>query len=305
VKLLRFFGTKPWDECNLIAVEEYRVWRATIPNQVSGVKGIRQVVASTRNRELASAQGCFSWAVKRGLIRCNPMAGMSREPESNGDRDFAVPKADVDKILKYAPPRLRQFLLVLYGTGMRRGEALSLEWSEVDLDGGFINLSKLKTKTAKDRSFVMSTNVRAILEMIPRDGFNPWVFPAPHRCNEPINHATMSGWWRKARDAAGVTGPKGQPIWLHSLRHTFATDMVVAGMPVEIVMAICGWSSPAMMHRYVNIHRRHQEMARAFLDARDAEGPSMLGPGVRPRRAPAPASQPTEMQLPGAEEMRR
>lgn len=289
VKLLKFFGARPWDECGLPAVEEYRVWRASIPNQVSGVKGIRQVVASTRNRELTSAQGCFSWAVKRGLIPHNPMDGMTREEESNSERDFAVPKADVDKILKYANPRLRQFLLVLYGTGMRRGEGLSLEWHEVDLDGGFITIPKHKSKTGKERTVPMSTNVRAILEMLPRDGMNPWVFHAPHRCNMPIDQATMSGWWRRARDAAGVTGPKGQPIWLHSLRHTFATDMVVAGMPVEIVMNICGWSSPAMMRRYVNIHRRHQEVAKALLDARDAQGPSMLGPGVRPKKAPAPA----------------
>lgn len=286
-KLMLFFGAKPWDECTLIAAEDYRVWRNTIPNATNGVKGIRQVTASTRNRELSSAQGCFSWAVRRGLIPRNPLAGMTRE-ESIHNRDFAVPKADVDKILRYAHPRLRQFLLVLYGTGMRRGEALSLEWTEVDLDGGFITLLKHKTKSEKERSIPLSTNVRTILEMMPRDGMNPYVFPAPYKLNRPINHATVSDWWAKARDASGAVGPKGQPIWLHSLRHTFATDLVVAGMPIEIVMNICGWSSPDMMRRYVNIHRRHQEAAKAMLDARDAQGPSMLGPGVRPKRAPEP-----------------
>lgn len=285
VKLLRFFGDKPWDECHLNAIEEYRVWRNTIPNQTNGVKGIRQVTASTRNRELSSAQGCLSWAVKRGLISRNPMAGMTRE-ESHHERDFAVPKADVEKILKFAHPRLRQFLLVLYGTGMRRGEVLSLEWTEVDLDTGFISLPKRKTKNGKDREVPLSTNVRTILEMIPRDGMNPYVFPAPHRLGQAVNHATVSDWWQKARDCAGVVGPKGQPIWLHSLRHSFATDLIVAGMPVEVVMSICGWSSPEMMRRYVNIHRRHMESAKALLDARDAQGPSMLGPGIRPRKAP-------------------
>lgn len=283
--LLTFFGDLAWDACTLGKVEEYRVWRGTVPKRQPGARGIKFVGAATRNRELHCAAAAMSFGVKRGLISRNPMAGLSDEPMHH-ERDFAVPREDVERILAKTPAWLRQFLLVLYGTGMRRGECLSLEWADINLDAGFISLRSHKTKSGKAREIPMSTNVRVIFDMLPREGNNPWVWMSRHEAGQHINEWTLSYNWRRARDSAGVVGPKGQSVWLHSLRHTFATDMIVAGMPLELVMNICGWSGPAMAHRYINIARRHRETARAMLDARDAEGPSMLGSGARPKRAP-------------------
>jgi integrase len=283
-KLLKFFGDLPWDECTLAKMEEYRLWRAGTPCAKAHQRTpgeTKYIKAASRNREAQCAAACLSFAVRRGLIPRNPLAGMRSEP-THHDRDFAIPKEDVQAILARCPSWLRQFLTVLYGTGMRRGECLKLEWKEIDLDAGMIHLPAHKTKAGKKRDVTLSSNIRLVFEMLPRDGASPWVWPCPRRAGQHLHENTLSRYWRKARDAAGVKGPDGQEVWLHSLRHTFATDMIITGMPIELVMHMCGWSGPTMAARYINFAKRHLEATRQHLDRRDRD---ILGPGLRPKRA--------------------
>lgn len=282
-KLLAHFGDLPWDRCDLNAADEYRQKRAKDINRRTKLVG---VAASTRNREMRTAQACLSFAVKRGIIGRNPLAGMADEVSVN-DRDFAISQEQVAVLLKAARPQLRWLLLLLSETGVRKGELLSMEWTEVNLNTGFMKVLAHKAKSGKERLVTLSTNARAILEMIPADGVNPYVFadlkdPAKH-----LNEDTVNDWWVYARDVAGVVGPKGQPVWLHTLRHSFATDYMVGGGNIETLMAQCGWSGQAMARRYINIAPRHHDAARSIIDARGKHvRDAVLGKAIRPKRAP-------------------
>lgn len=283
-RLLAHFGDLPWDKCDLNAADEYRQKRAKDINRRTKLPG---VAASTRNREMRSAQACLSFAVRRGVIGRNPLAGMQDEVSVN-DRDFAISQDQVILLMKAARPQLRWFLVLLSETGMRKGELLTMEWTEVNMDRGLMTVLAHKAKSGKARTFSLSVNALAVLEMIPADGVNPFVFadhkdPAKH-----LNEDTLGDWWVYARDVAGVKGPKGQPVWLHTLRHSFATDYVTAGGSIETLMGMCGWSGQAMARRYINISERHHEAARAIIDARGAQvRTAVLGKAIRPKRAPS------------------
>ena len=62
--------------------------------------------------------------------------------------------------------KLRDQIEILLYTGMRRGELFKLEWRDIDLENGFINIRKEITKTGKARGLPMLSNVRAIFEKL-------------------------------------------------------------------------------------------------------------------------------------------
>lgn len=290
--LMAYFGDTPWDQINLRASDAYREKRAQDINHRTKVPGIK---ASTRNREMRTAQACLTHAVKKGLISHNPLAGMEDEA-SEHDRDFSLTQDQVASIMRVSRPLLRWFLVILNETGMRRGEVLSMEWTEVDLDTGYMVVLASKAKSGKKREVPLSVNARAVLEMMPRDEMNPYVFANPHGPTGPVNESTLDDWWQQAREASGVTGPKGQPVWLHSLRHTFATDMATAGMDLEVLMQMCGWSDLKMARRYINIARRHRDKSKPVIDLNRGEvrallGAARKGPKGGPTGAPVTAEE--------------
>lgn len=283
--LLGYFGDLPYDQITLGKADDYRTWRRAQPRR-DGKKG--PIKAASINRELRCVQGCLSFAVKRNLIARHNLAGLQDE-EGVHDRDFAIEQGSLMKIVRQARPQLRFFLLLLNETGMRRSELLQLVWSEVDLDTGFITLPKHRTKNKKGREIPLSTNARALLEMVLSDGLNQFVFPSPYKANGHLAKTTLHKWFRTACDVSGVTGPKGQPVWLHTMRHSFATDMaVLVGMDIETLMSIAGWSDVKVMKKYINIARRHREAAKSKMDSRGSDIRRELGTLGRmdPQRAP-------------------
>ncbi len=284
--LLAHFGDLPWDRCDLAAADAYRKWRSEAINRRTKLVGI---CASTRNREMRSAQACLSHAVKKGLISRNPLSGMQDEPSVN-DRDFAISQEQIAVLMGAAAPQLRWFLVLLSETGMRRGELLSMEWTEVNLDVGSLKVLAHKAKSGKERIVTLGVNARAALEMIPQDGINPYVFANAHDPRGHVPEGTLDDWWTYARDVAGITGPKGQPVWLHTFRHSYATDYMVAGGSIEVLMANCGWTGQAMARRYVNVSERHHAATRAIVDARGEHvRNTVLGLAKKARKAPVAA----------------
>lgn len=283
-RLLECFGDLPWDEVTLERADEYRAWRRTHLGRWTKT----MPKAATINRELRSAQSCLSQAVKKRIIPRNPLAGMMDERPIH-DRDFSISQEEFLLIVKHSRPLLRYFLLLDYETGCRRDELRELVWSEVDLDVGLIKLPWQRTKGAKEREIPLTTTARLVLDMIPADGTNPYVFSTPFLPDGPISRSTLGKWFRDARNIAGVKGPKGQPIWLHTLRHTWATDGATNGVDIETLMSIGGWSDEKTARRYINIARRHREAGLMRMNERStaiAKSLKSNGP-MRAKRAPA------------------
>ncbi len=71
-------------------------------------------------------------------------------------------------LLEVAAPHLKGILIVAYNTGMRRGEILGLQWSNMDEDAGIIRLEKDETKEGKKKSIPINVNVKKVLDNTPR-----------------------------------------------------------------------------------------------------------------------------------------
>lgn len=292
-RLLPFFGDLPWDQVTLMKAEEYRALAKTWIVKKTG----KPYKAATLNRHLRAVQSCLSWSLKRGLIPMHPLSTMEDEPMQN-DRGFAITQEQFIELLKASRPQLRQMLILYYETGCRRDEIRTLEWLDVDLEAGFLTIPKEKAKNGKAREIALTVAARMVLDMIPRDPVNPFVFANPYAPTGPVSRTTQHGWLKRARADAKVTGPKGQPLWLHTLRHTWATDGLTSGIDVDTMMSMGGWGDLKTMRIYANISRRHREAAKKTMSARSVGLEGMLrkpaSPAPTKRAAPKRAEVPEE-----------
>jgi integrase len=108
-------------------------------------------------------------------------------------------------------------------TGLRRNEALDLRWRDVDFEKGVIYIAK--TKDREMRIVPMNKHAHMILAEL-----GPSLFTG-------LNSNLVTHKFRKAADAAGLDGFK-----LHSLRHSFASALVAAGVDIYTVSKLLGHS---------------------------------------------------------------
>lgn len=201
----------------------------------------RPVRPATVNRELMLLSGIFTEAVARGYIDRNPAHGISQLPEHN-DKLRWLTDDEEDAIMKRCPDWLGPIVQTALLTGMRKEEILTLEWGNVDLDRREIRV--VRTKNHKTRYIPINAALHEILGPF-RGAASAAVFPNP-RTGLPyrdISHA-----FQRACDAASVSG-----VTFHTLRHTFASRLVQAGVPLNTVRELLGHSSIKVTMRYAHL----------------------------------------------------
>jgi integrase len=178
---------------------------------------------------------------------------------------------DVDRALMtavgdLADPFARAAITILRHTGLRRGELLDLELDclmDFGLSGTWLRvpIGKLNDERAVplDESaldaFAEWLAHRSAQRALPhpRDGrLCDFVFVergrriGPGRIQQGLAHAV---------EAAGLLGADGRPLHVvaHQLRHTWATELVNAGMSLQALMTLLGHRSPEMTVRYARL----------------------------------------------------
>jgi integrase len=169
-------------------------------------------------------------------------------------------------------------IALLLGCGLRRGEALALRWGDgLDLD---LALLRIVQTLDRDRdsagrltivpSAKSSAGVRAIplppsLNVRLKRHYMATARPAPgslvfsDALGRPIYaKGTLAHLWRRVVDAAALPPPA--PM-LHHLRHTWAVSCLRSGVAPEVVRALGGWSSTAMVHTRYSRHVFAHELA--------------------------------------------
>ena len=135
---------------------------------------------------------------------------------------------------------LTDFIKWLLVSGMRRGEALSLKWSDIRrLPNGSFIVHIEKSKSGKPRDIPCNAIMADVLERQAKrkkDG-DARVFP--------VSLATLKRRWSSAKAKAKLTDD--QNVTLHDLRRTYATQAIVAGVDPRTLMGLLGHSSMRML----------------------------------------------------------
>jgi integrase len=159
---------------------------------------------------------------------------------------------------------LKPIFVVAIETGLRKMDLLNLEWSQVDLDGGFIRL--LMKKTRKWAVVPISKLCRSALdECRARRVVGRYIF-ANHDGTR-VADITLRRAFLRAKRIAAIT----RRFRFHDLRHTAACTLASAGVSLQVIQKILGHTSSKMTERYVRVNDAAIAEARQALDARNAK----------------------------------
>ena len=148
-----------------------------------------------------------------------------------------------------ATPLVRVALLCAYGSGLRVSEAMRLQVADVDSARGVLLVRE--GKGSKSRITVLPPRLLLALRRYWREARppGPWLFPGGTRTGHVGVHVLEDGFAR-ARRAAGIKRPG---VRFHSLRHSFATHMLEAGVDVRVLQALLGHQRVDTTTRYAQV----------------------------------------------------
>jgi integrase len=151
--------------------------------------------------------GLFEHAVKRELLPRNPMRIVARVKAVDKAPGIFTPE-QLKKILEAAPSDLLPALAIQAFAGVRTAEILRMEWAEVDLVRGYVNVTAKKSKTAKRRLIPVASNLA------------DWLRPYSPKTGL-IWSKKISAYHIAIRD---LLEPAGLKEWVpNALRHGFAS----------------------------------------------------------------------------------
>ena len=219
----------------------------------------RQVRPITANSDLGYLRAILQAALEWKYLSRNPAEGIKRISVPAGSRDFydsdevsSLLAADID------PMDHMTVALAIY-TGMRSGEIMSLEWSDIDMRRGVIevrNKSDFRTKSGRDRTIGINPALAGDLRKHPRR----------LGCDHVLHHdgdryLTLQKMWNRIVSAAGVRYLK-----FHALRHTCASHLVMSGADLPTVQKMLGHANISTLMIYSHLSPDHVRHAADLLD---------------------------------------
>lgn len=221
----------------------------------------QQVGPSTTRKDLSVLSMLFRKAIEWGIAEHNPMTTLVRPKEPHHKVRWLT-RDEFDRLQDASPPWLRPILTIAVSTGLRLKEICNLQWGEIDEDRRLIYVSA-DNKTATGRVVPLTSAALAVLRTVPRRMRATHVFVTkggePYRTR--IERGRIAGATRDALRRASIEGAS-----LHTLRHSCASWMVQAGVPLYEVQAVLGHSTPMMTLRYAHLAPGHLRGAADAMD---------------------------------------
>jgi len=235
-----------------ISTEEFEDWLLEIADE-------REWASETRNHCRSALITIYREAMRAGKVRKNPPRLIRRrkvplgrvrflsKEEENRLRAAVVPVAPVP------PWDWEEALLeldVALNTGMRKGEQFSLTWDQVDFANRNIHLNL--TKNGSSRYVRLNTVALAALAQLKRRQ-DRLGYPADSRI---FSIKDPSEWFDAAVERAGI-----EDVTWHTLRHTFASRLVMRGVNLRTVQVLMGHKSIIMTARFAHLAPSHKRAA--------------------------------------------
>jgi integrase/recombinase XerD len=137
-----------------------------------------------------------------------------------------------------------------------------------------LSTSICQVKPFEDRYIPLPARTLTLLRRQWLTHRNPvWLFPAgagarkdPHTATVPITGTSVRRAFQQARLAAGVT----KDACVHSLRHSWATHLLEAGVNLRVIQLWLGPRSPTTTAIYTHLTQKAQELASGVLDTLSA-----------------------------------
>lgn len=246
-----------------------QVWASLLDTDLNAITGedIEAVVDARRQkvsvttavRDLTVLRAVFNHAVDGKALLANPMPSRKRLigkiPDDKRVRFLADDERErLNAALddEATPDYIRTLVRLVLGTGMRRGEAFSLRWADVDLAGARITLRAATTKTKQTRHVPLNSTLVAMLRewhAQDREVASMLVVPNPTTGKRLV---TIKKGWAGLMKRAEI-----ENFRFHDCRHDFASRLAMAGRPILEIKELLGHSSVTLTERYSHLSAGH------------------------------------------------
>jgi integrase/recombinase XerD len=214
------------------------------------------------SRAVSAARGLFQFLMLDGHIKRHPAADLDT-PQRLAHLPRFLTEEEMERLLA-APDtsspeglRDRAMLELMYATGMRISEVISLKLSDMDLDAG---LMTCHGKGSKERRVPLGKSATRWLEEYKRARARTGKAGKPHLFlnghGQPLTRQVAWAIVKRYAAAAGL-----RDISPHTLRHSFATHLIQRGADSRSVQALLGHSDISTTQIYTHMTDRHLRSA--------------------------------------------
>jgi len=199
------------------------------------------------NRSLQCLRRMLNIAREDGKLGTVPKIRLLKEPPA---RKGFLEREKFEELLAALPPHLRPLILFLYWCGVRKGEAVQIEWPQVDLKAGLIRLEEEQTKSGDPRVVPIPDVLIAVLASVKDKAGR--VFSATNLRTE-WERACASvglGTLENKKSANGWNYQKYEGLIVHDLRRSAIRNLRKAQVSEGVAMKISGHKTRAVFERY-------------------------------------------------------
>jgi len=235
------------------------------------VNRLEDMSASTIKKQKLLLSQVLEHAMLTDVIQRNPVEGVQMPPQSHNTKVvYPYEKDEQEKLVAAFTEEKNGRLRLRYGwgcvlileTGLRAGEALALEWGDIDeekrtlkvtknmvrVDGK--NLVQRTTKTESGRRTI-PLNSRALeaIQHLKAQQVEGCSYVFATQTGRHLSYRNLLATMEKACEAAGV-----EHRGLHALRHSFASNLYARGVEIKVISKLLGHASTQITYdRYVHL----------------------------------------------------
>lgn len=217
---------------------------------------------TTRARKVASSKSLFGFLFDEGIVQNDPTENIT-SPRIGRSLPDTLSAQDVNSLLTSAsgqdsPDGMRDYTMLelLYASGLRVTELVSLNLDDIDLEQGSV---RCLGKGGKERVIPIHGSAVAVLRLYIDEARPAFVKKSSERSlflNVRGQRLSRQGFWlilKAHTKRAGIT----KKITPHTLRHSFATHLLQGGAPLRHVQELLGHSSITTTQVYTHLTSEH------------------------------------------------
>jgi site-specific recombinase XerD len=228
----------------------------------------RGLAAATINGHLSMLTELFDFLREDGQMQTQPVIRRRHRLQTPTTLPKPLAEADLVAFFKVIDSiRDRLLFLLMLRCGLRVSEACSLTWNDVDLQGSSLRINNGKGQV--DRVVYIAPDLEKALQLWQtRTTPSPYLFPSRRRRSAPLGRGDVHWQMKKYLRLAGIQSNYSA----HCLRHTFATQLLNAGVSLEVLKELMGHRSIQMTLRYTKLYeatkRQQYDQAMARIENR-------------------------------------
>jgi integrase len=246
----------------------------------------------TVNKDVGALLTMLRWGVRHNFIGSNPLAGLTPLPHDDPKEGRPLSDDEVSRLLERSPRLWRDIWYTFLVTGMRKDELASLRFRDIDWEAREIVVRSGAAKNHRERRIPIDTGLWEILkrqeagrdERQPGKGRTERItllvrarFTKEHvfvtSQNTPLSHRSaiygaFMRWCKRAgvqTETLDAEGRQVEHVDVHSLRRTFATNLITGGADPKSVQELLGHRTLDMTMRIyakVNMQSKRQALGR-------------------------------------------